>query len=117
MQGDGEMKLVKRKQEITQLLDDNEVNLAAATFVVEVERSHGKVPQFKIKQANDLKVPLLAIAMSGRIQANHSKKRLDALNAAIDYADGNKGARKRYVTASQQADRLAEIVAKRVGRI
>ncbi|EON74129.1 hypothetical protein [Lysinibacillus sphaericus] len=111
------MKLVKRKQEITQLLDDNEVILAAAKFVVEVERLHGKVPQFKVKQATDLKVPLSAIAMSGRIQANHARKRLEALNAAIEYANGDRSARKRYIAASQQADRLADIVAKRVDRI
>lgn len=111
------MKLIKRKQDITQLLDDNEVILAAAKFVVEVERLHGKVPQVKVKQATDLKVPLLAIAMSVRIQADHARKRLEALNAAIEYAEGDRSARKRYITASQQADRLADLVAKRVDRI
>ena len=111
------MKLIKRKQEITQLLDDNEVILAAAKFVVEVERLYGKVPQLKFKQATDLKVPLLAIAMSGRIQADHARKRLEALNAAIEYVNGDRSARKRYITASQQADRLADIVVKRVDRI
>ena len=75
------MKLIKRKQDITQLLDDNEVILARSKFVVEVERLHGKVPQVKVKQATDLKVPLLAIAMSVRIQADHARKRLEALNA------------------------------------
>ncbi len=111
------MKLIKRKQEITQLLDDNEVIFAAAKFVVEVERLHGKVPQVKVKLATDLKVPLLAIAMSGRIQADHARKRLEALNAAIEYVNGDRSARKRYITASQQADRLADVVAKRVERI
>lgn len=111
------MKLIKRKQEITQLLDDNEVILAAAKFVVEVERLHGKVPQVKVKLAADLKVLLLAIAMSSRIQTDHARKRLEALNAAIEYAEGDRSARKRYITASQQADRLADVVAKRVERI
>lgn len=111
------MKLIKRKQEITQLLDDNEVIFAAAKFVVEVERLHGKVPQVKVKLATELKVPLLAIAMSGRIQADHARKRLEALNAAIEYVNGDRSARKRYITASQQADRLADIVAKRADRI
>ncbi|WP_446937111.1 hypothetical protein [Lysinibacillus fusiformis] len=111
------MKLIKRKQEITQLLDDNEVILAAAKFVVEVERLYGKVPEIKVKLATDLKVPLLAIAMSGRIQADHARKRLEALNAAIEYVNRDRSARKRYIIASQQADRLADIVAKRVDRI
>ncbi|WP_312128289.1 hypothetical protein [Lysinibacillus capsici] len=111
------MKIIKRKQEVTQLLDDNEVILAAAKFVVEVERLHGKVPQVKVKLATELKVPLLAIAMSGRIQADHARKRLESLNAAIEYAEGDRSARKRYITASQQADRLADVVAKRVERI
>ncbi|MGC7931105.1 hypothetical protein ACP3VS_21095 [Lysinibacillus sp. VIII_CA] len=111
------MKINHRRQEVTQILGDNEVILAAATFVVEVERLHGKVPQLMVKKATDFKVPLLAIAMSGRIQANHARKRLEALNAAIEYANGDMSARKRYIAASQQADRLAEIVAKRVDRI
>ncbi|KGA81429.1 hypothetical protein KQ41_21815 [Lysinibacillus fusiformis] len=111
------MKLIKRKQGITQLLDDNEVILTAAKFVVEVERLYGKVPEIKVKLATDLKVPLLAIAISGRIQADHARKRLEALNAAIEYVNGDRSARKRYIIASQQADRLADIVAKRVDRI
>lgn len=112
-----EMKINHRRQEVTQILGDNEVILAAATFVVEVERLHGKVAQLKVKQAEQFRIPLLAIAMSGRIQANHARKRLEALNAAIEYANGDISARKRYIAASQQADRLAEIVAKRVDRI
>lgn len=111
------MKINQRSQEVTQLLTDNEVILAAATFVVEVERLYGKVAKLKIRQANDLKVPLLAIAMSSRIQADHARKRLEALNEAIEYANGDMSARKRYIAASQQADRLAEIVAKRVDLI
>ena len=35
----------------------------------------------------------------------------------IEYAEGDRSARKRYITASQQADRLADLVAKRVDRI
>lgn len=111
------MKINHRRQEVTQILGDNEVILAAATFVVEVERLYGKVPEIKVKLATDLKVPLLAIAMSGRIQADHARKRLEALNAAIEYVNGDRSARKRYITASQQADRLADVVAKRVERI
>ncbi|MFJ8515796.1 hypothetical protein [Lysinibacillus xylanilyticus] len=111
------MKINHRRQEVTQILGDNEVILAAATFVVEVERLHGKLPQLMVKKATDLKVPLLAIAMSGRIQANHARKRLEALNAAIEYANGDMSARKRYIAASQQADRLADLVAKRVEKI
>ncbi|MGA3674083.1 hypothetical protein [Lysinibacillus agricola] len=111
------MKINHRRQEVTQILGDNKVILAAATFVVEVERLHGEVPQLMVKKATDLKVPLLAIAMSGRIQANHARKRLEALNAAIEYANGDMSARKRYIAASQQADRLADLVAKRVEKI
>lgn len=111
------MKINHRRQEVTQILGDNEVILAAATFVVEVERLHGKVPNFKVKQAEQFRIPLLAIAMSGRIQADHARKRLEALNGAVEYANGDRSARKRYITASQQADRLADVVAKRVERI
>lgn len=112
-----EMKINHRRQEVTQILGDNEVILAAATFVVEVERLHGKVPNFKVKQAEQFRIPLLAIAMSGRIQADHARKRLEALNAAIEYVNRDRSARKRYIIASQQADRLADIVAKRADRI
>lgn len=111
------MEIKQRIQDVAQILDDNEVILVAATFVVEVERLHGKVAKVKVRKANDLKVPLLAIAMSDRVQANHARKRLEALNAAIEYANGDMSARKRYITASEQADRLVEIVAKRVDRI
>lgn len=111
------MKINHRRQEVTQILGDNEVILAAATFVVEVERLHGKVSKLKVRQAESLKVPLLAIAMSGRIQADHARKRLEALNAAIEYANDDTSARRRYIAASQQADRLADLVAKRVEKI
>lgn len=111
------MKLAQQRQEVTQILADNKVIQDAAMFAVEVERRHGKVPQFIIEQAEALKVPLLAIAMSGRTQADHARKRLEALNATIDYVNGDNSARKRYMKAHQQADRLADVVAKRVERI
>ena len=111
------MKLAQQRQVVTQVLADNKVIQDAAMFAVEVEKRHGKVPQFIVEKAEVLKVPLLAIAMSGRLQADHARKRLEALNAAIEYVKGDKGARKRYLEAHQQADRLAELVAKRVERI
>lgn len=111
------MEIKQRLHEVAQILGDNEVIVAAATFVVEVERLHGKIAKIKVRKANDLKVPLLAIAMSDRVQANHARKRLEALNAAIEYANGDMSARKRYIAASKQADRLAELVTKRVEHI
>ncbi|MDD1504736.1 hypothetical protein PVA17_18495 [Lysinibacillus sp. CNPSo 3705] len=111
------MQINQRRQEVTQILGDNEVIFAAAKFIVEVERLHGNISKIKVKQAEQLRLPLLTIAVSDRVQANHARKRLEALNAAIEYANGDVSARKRYIAASQQADRLAEIVAKRVDRI
>lgn len=111
------MKINPRVGVVAQFVQDHDVAIQAHMFACEVERLYGKVPIFKVKQAEQLRLPLLAIAMSGRIQANHARKRLEALNAAIEYANGDMSARKRYIELSTQADRLAIIAGNEVDKI
>ena len=95
-------------KEIPQVLADNEVIKKAAQFVIDVEKYHGKLPQNHIRYAESLKLPLLQIVAGNRAQSVHAKKRLEALNAAIEYAQtGDKRARRRYGVAFKQADRIA----------
>lgn len=99
--------------DISQVLADNEVIKKSAQFVIDVEKYHGKLPQNHVRYGESLKIPLLQIVAGNRLQSLHAKKRLEALNAAIEYAQtDDKSARKRYGVAFKQADRIALQLAK-----
>lgn len=105
--------LEKQLAQATQITTENEVIVKAAQFVFDVEKAHGNVPQNHISYGESLRMPLFRIVASKGAQSAHAKERLEALNAAIEYAQtGDKGARKRYTAAHNRADVLARKLTK-----
>ncbi|MFJ7668408.1 hypothetical protein ACIQXI_15010 [Lysinibacillus sp. NPDC097195] len=89
-----------------ELQQQNNFIVEVSQHILEVERNKGNVSSIFIAKLESYKVPLLKIVALDNDFKYYALRTLNALNECIDYAKGDKSARKRMISEYKAGDRI-----------
>lgn len=91
-----------------ELMQQNDIVLKASALIVEVNVNNGNVSRLFIQSMESYKLPLLRIVAKDGSLKHYAMRTLNSLNAAIDFARGDRSARKRMIAEYKASDRIAD---------
>ncbi|UDK97466.1 hypothetical protein EYB33_14630 [Lysinibacillus sphaericus] len=92
----------------TELKQQNSTIVKASAHIVEIERYKGSVSPMFVDRLEAYRMPLLRIIAQKNEFYYYAMRTLNSLNAAIEYAKGDIGARKRMISEYKARDRIAK---------
>jgi len=92
----------------TELKQQNATIVEASAHIIEIERYKGNVSPMFVARLESYRMPLLRIIAQKNDFYYYATRTLSSLNAAIEYAKGDKCARKRMISEYKARDRIAK---------
>lgn len=78
----------------------------AGTVINAIDKKNGKVDRSIIERANAVKIPLLRLIITAPSHAATARHTLEAVNEAVNFAEGDETAKQRYLDACERANAL-----------